>query len=268
MYALVSPSILVKIIGISGILIFSLIWISFGHFDIITFIRITSISAMILGLLLWVIGATDVWRWLWRLGLRYHYFPDFGHLIYPDINGIWAGDIKSNWEIHRARLAMENNKNDALVTFDSISSNSDNKENTNDLIEPKLLAVRIKSNWFKISITMETNDDYSTSKTITVIPLRAQGAGNPKLYYIYQNITRSPQITDSAYHDGAAWFEIIRDPLKMIGLYWTNRNWTQGLNTAGTIDLFLYETDPSKKVDWDKVNNTLKSVQTNRIELN
>lgn len=59
------------------------------------------------------------------------------------------------------------------------------------------------------------------------------------LHYLYRNTTKVPVASDSDCHDGAAnlMVEGIGSGIWMEGVYWTNRNWHQGLNTAGKITL-------------------------------
>ena len=63
--------------------------------------------------------------------------------------------------------------------------------------------------------------------------------GSVTLHYLYKNTTKVPEATDSDSHDGAAnlCVEWQDTDIWLEGVYWTNRNWHLGLNTAGKITL-------------------------------
>ena len=64
---------------------------------------------------------------------------------------------------------------------------------------------------------------------------RDDDTGDVKLYYIYANHTPEPVASDSSHHFGAAYVDFAGQGknMKASGLYWSNRNWTRGWNTAG-----------------------------------
>src|SRR4051812_13301928 len=61
--------------------------------------------------------------------------------------------------------------------------------------------------------------------------------GTIELNYIYENLTSNPKISDCSHHNGAARVQAPDEDGKvsMEGVYFTDRNWNQGLNTAGYI---------------------------------
>jgi len=106
--------------------------------------------------------------------------------------------------------------------------------------EQKPIKVTITADLFRISMKLVTGDNYSASYTLAVRPQAKGPLGFPRLLYLYQNETSVPVNTDSSSHVGAAFLDIKKEPsgqLTMEGLYWTGRNWTKGLNTAGQIVL-------------------------------
>jgi hypothetical protein len=106
-------------------------------------------------------------------------------------------------------------------------------------LAPVAATVRIIARLFHIRINLASDNRYSTSKTIFVRATRDPEDGSVVLHYLYRNSTKVPQATDSDYHDGAANLAVERhgDQLWLEGVYWTNRNWHPGLNTAGKITL-------------------------------
>jgi len=135
---------------------------------------------------------------------------------FPDISGKWRTVSVSNWAQIRERL-----------------ENVDKSKP----VSPINGTVTIKARLFFIRMNLETDTNYSTSKTLFVNAARDAEDGSIELRYIYLNSTLSPELTDSSAHSGAACVTIRNgeDGLWMEGAYWTNRNWRQGLNTAGTI---------------------------------
>lgn len=61
--------------------------------------------------------------------------------------------------------------------------------------------------------------------------------GAIELNYSYHNVTLNPEVTDSGCHYGSARVEVHEEDkcITLEGVYWTNRNWNKGLNTAGMI---------------------------------
>src|SRR5258708_4105368 len=106
-------------------------------------------------------------------------------------------------------------------------------------LTPVAAKATIIARLFFIRFNLLSDDRYSTSKTLFVRAWRDSEDGSITLYYIYRNTTMKPELTDSDSHDGAATLTVQGqdDDMKLEGIYWTNRNWHQGLNTAGSITL-------------------------------
>lgn len=81
--------------------------------------------------------------------------------------------------------------------------------------------------------------------------VRRRGANPPKLRYIYRNWTRHLKPTDESHQLGAGNIDVRhhRDkPIRLTGVYWTNRGWHIGLSPAGTIELTPISEDPDAAV--------------------
>lgn len=137
--------------------------------------------------------------------------------IFPDLEGTWIATLHSNWSEIAKRLDPPANPNAA----------------------PKVGKVRIEQRLFTMKMILDMDDNYTNSHTIFVRPRRCPASGRLQLHYIYEAKTNVPVETDSSSHHGAASLNIIEDAGRtwMEGVYWTDRNWTKGLNTAGHITL-------------------------------
>ena len=82
---------------------------------------------------------------------------------------------------------------------------------------------------------VESEDNYSRSRSIFVRATRDEEDGTVQISYLYENTTSMPKQTDSSTHNGAARLNVIArgGRVWMEGTYWTDRNWQNGLNTAG-----------------------------------
>ncbi len=98
---------------------------------------------------------------------------------------------------------------------------------------------RIVATLFKVTIKYESLSEYSDSETISVSVDRCSDTGDVRIYDIYRNTTRKPKAGDEQLHYGAAYMDVKRPggEVRISGVYWTNRNWTQAKSTAGLIFL-------------------------------
>ena len=97
--------------------------------------------------------------------------------------------------------------------------------------------IKISARFFRVRMQFEADDRYSKSSTVCVAVQRDWQHGTIELNYIYENLTSNPKISDCSHHNGAARVQV-RDEegkVSMEGVYFTDRNWNQGLNTAGYI---------------------------------
>lgn len=154
----------------------------------------------------YVLGQTPIFPWLCKLpGLR-NWFPP--------IDGEWRITAHSNW----SRIAHGGADKDADL----------------HVIQGK---VKITSRFFSVRMDFESNDLYSESRTVYVCVLRSPHLGTTQLNYIYENYTLEPKASDTNLHNGAARVYVKEDQgeLRMVGTYFTDRKWTEGMNTAGKV---------------------------------
>jgi hypothetical protein len=141
-------------------------------------------------------------------------FP-FIRKMLPPISGEWDVQLASNWGVIQKWLGQGDGKSLHVVTGKA----------------------RIKARFFSVKIEFISLDQYSESKTLSVSVRPSDQAGLIELNYMYANFTRIPQPTDASTHTGAArvFVKEAGNGLVMEGTYFTDRKWTEGLNTAGAV---------------------------------
>ncbi|CAV18947.1 hypothetical protein [Vibrio atlanticus] len=153
-------------------------------------IRSISYTTTLISILSFLIG-----KYLWK----YVYIDFFKKNICPDFNGVWIGEIVSN--------------------FDS---------------EKKILIpIEINADFFGVKLKSNTTVGYSYANYCQII---RTDSDQFELEYIFRTHNHSPSETDTTYYEGAVKVIVTDiDSMTMTGLYWTNRCWQNGKNTAGTI---------------------------------
>ena len=161
-------------------------------------------------LVVFLVGQSPLFAALCRLPLARNWFPP--------IEGQWKATLESNWPAIQQRVHLSG----APVA-----------------LVPVPATVTIIARLFHIRMNLSSDDRYSTSKTVFVRATRDVEDGSVTLHYLYKNMTKLPEATDSDSHDGAANLCVERQgkEIWLEGVYWTNRNWHRGLNTAGRITL-------------------------------
>lgn len=131
---------------------------------------------------------------------------------FPPIDGIWDMETKSNW----SRIQYKDNEAELHSTHGS---------------------VKIISRLLYVKITFDSNNCYSESRTLYVSVRPSDSIGIMQLNYIYRNYTLLPVAGDTNIHNGAAIIFLKKkcEGLIMVGTYFTDRNWVNGMNTAGTV---------------------------------
>ena len=162
------------------------------------------------GLLVTLVGQSPLFAVLCRLPLVRSWFPP--------IDGEWNAALESNWPAIHQRA----HPGSASVPLAAVPA-----------------TVTIIARLLHIRMNLTSNDRYSTSKTVFVRATRDPEDGSVTLHYLYKNATLVPKATDSDSHDGAANLCVERRgaDIWLEGVYWTNRNWHLGLNTAGKMTL-------------------------------
>jgi hypothetical protein len=183
----------------------------------INLLKALSSASSLAGFTFLILGETIIFPWICKLPIVRTYFPP--------IDGAWDVTLLSNWgAIERLRGNLE--------------------------VEDKITKqgkVKIFSRFFRVRMQFEANDRYSKSSTVCVAVKRDCQHGTIELDYIYENLTSNPKISDCSRHNGAARVQVRDEDGKvtMEGVYFTDRNWNQGLNTAGYIS---FERAPTQAV--------------------
>lgn len=165
-------------------------------------------SAVAIGAaLFYLLGQTPLFVWLCKL--------PFVCKVFPPIDGEWDMKLHSNWGIMQKWLGQGDGLSLKIV---------DGK-------------VKIKARLFSVKMDFVGTDGYSESKTISVSVRPSDEMGLLELNYMFINYTRVPVSTDTTQHTGAArvFVKEAADGLVMEGTYFTDRKWTEGLNTAGLV---------------------------------
>jgi hypothetical protein len=128
-------------------------------------------------------------KWLWRLRLFRGWLVPF-----PDLQGTWAGELKSTWK----------------------------HPETGQPIPPLRMIVVVRQTFSSVSCTLFTkeSESYSTAAQIT----RDEETGSVSLDYTYTNRSKATLRHRSPIHDGAARLKIVTLPERALeGEYWTSR---------------------------------------------
>lgn len=187
---------------------------SFGLLPSMPYVSQVSASVIAVSALTFVFGQTRVFPWLCRLPAVWR--------LFPNIDGEYAVEISSNWSIIKAR---------------STGREPGLSPDGEPLLCNRVGKATVSARLTRIDMTLDMNDNYLSSETVTCSVQRRRGERKPMLFYIYDSHVLRPRNTDSQRHLGAASLSIPleRCPGVLEGNYWTDRNWHRGLNTAGHI---------------------------------
>jgi hypothetical protein len=171
--------------------------------------RLASSAVTACGVLVVLVGQTPIFPRLCRLPLLRDWFPP--------LEGEWRATVQSNWPMIKERLDASSPAAPPITTA----------------------KISIQARLFHLRLHFASEDRYSTSTTVFVRASRNEAGGAVQLQYIFRNTTNVPVATDSDSHYGAAILTVERDhdEIWLEGVYWTNRNWHKGLNTAGKISM-------------------------------
>ena len=136
-------------------------------------------------------------KYLWK----YVYIDFFKNKFCPDFNGEWVGNIESNFN------------GGTSVEF----------------------PISIEADFFSIKMKAKTTIGRTYGNYCRV--LRAED-DSFELEYMFKGYNDTPSETDAPFYEGAARLRVIDiSTMEMKGVFWTNRCWHQGRNTAGIIRL-------------------------------
>lgn len=214
MYQVLGIKATLRIFGLACLLVFILILLGYLYFDpgalagFGAYWRAASAAVSIVGAVVFILGETSLFPWACR---RIPFIRGY----FPPIDGLWNVTVKSNWgAIQR------------LTGYNDV-----------DPIISKVGTIRITSRFSRVNLVFQSNDRYSSSHSVCVSVLRDPDHATTQLNYIYHNKTLVPETTDASSHNGAARVNIQDDGrvVTLEGVYFTDRKWTEGLNTAGLI---------------------------------
>jgi hypothetical protein len=176
------------------------------------FWRVASLAVSITGGLMLVVGQTAIFPWLCRLwGIR-----DF----IPPIDGKWRGEFRSNYaEIaHAFDLPPPDATVPIIVRFE---------------IKARLFHVRIQTE------SLQPKERYMRADSTAFSIMRCSHTGRDVIHYVFDAFIGDPEVSDVDSFYGAARMVILGkgNDLRLVGTYWTDRNWQRGYNTAGSFTL-------------------------------
>ena len=207
MYQSIGITGLLKAFGLFATLIFVVLLFLGTEWALLELLRKASLSVTITALMTYIVGETPLFPRLCKFPIVRSYFPP--------IDGVWEVTVESNWGKIKQMMSIENCYSPSNITG----------------------LITIKARLLTVNISFQSDSRYSSSRSVCVGIDRDKRDSVIKLNYIYENQTQVPDITDSPTHNGAARLTIYDEKkgLTMRGTYWTDRKWTEGMNTAGTI---------------------------------
>lgn len=207
MYELFGLNRMLQFFAVLVLITVLLIWLTFGGGEGASGFLRYIFPAVGTGLaLVWILGDTVVFPFVCRLPMV--------NKVVPDIDGQWIGYIHSNWPIVEDRAANPRPEPQAIE-----------------------IEVAIKARWTYVHMTIAST--YLRSETLALRPVRHARSGQLELLYIFESVLPNPGASDGDVHLGAARLQLLGDGQtpRFEGVYWTNRNWRQGHNTAGRVEL-------------------------------
>lgn len=182
-----------------------------GSENLLEFFGLFSKAGLTVSLVVLGIGQSAAFAWLCK-------YPPLNFLV-PDVHGQWRGAISSNWPlIARANDIRDKDGNTFEDTPTPVTAN---------------ICVKLLS----ISIELKSDSGYQKSQTLNCRLAKNSHSGF-EFSYIYKSTVTVPKKTDEQGFYGAGIIDFAdRKPTELIGVYWTNRNWQEGLNPAGVITL-------------------------------
>ena len=157
-------------------------------------------------LFLGFVYAVGRWGWLllWKIpGLK----GILNRKVCPNLNGTWDGLIESTHVEDGSALVKE-------------------------------VTLEIQADLFGFNIELKSDDSYQSSRVVQSELYKNSRDSQFYLSYIFESKVWEPKPTDEEFFQGAAQLAIhIQENgvTELEGTYWTNRNWREGLQTAGRL---------------------------------
>lgn len=136
-----------------------------------------------------------VWRPLWR------WIPWLNRSVFPDLNGIWRGDMRSNWV----------------------------DPDTQQRVAPKEVTLTISHGWRDFSVRLQTDQAQSFSNRVFLEKIR--GTKIFRVWYGYVHKPEPEYRPNNPPHEGFGYLEYdVDQPRLIIGRYYTDRETTGSLS--------------------------------------
>lgn len=100
----------------------------------------------------------------------------------------------------------------------------------------KTIFFEINMTLFDFAMSIPGGDGYSSSNVVSSKLVKDELMGSYVLYYVFESEVANPLKTDVVSFQGSAKLRVNSDHV-LTGSYWTNRNYQNGLQTAGSIRL-------------------------------
>jgi hypothetical protein len=225
MFKIYSPRLLVVIVTWLTIMVLLVVNVLRPLLDGVGFAVGPSLTVAIVQLILTLVFVTPIWRVIWRA------VPKLNDWIYPDLNGDWDVELKTNWPRIDALLKSANGEAPIL----------DVRKGDEAALPPLgvlQMTARITQSWLTMDMTLwnpKGAGPIGESKTLIVEPFRAKG-GRHGLTYVFEQTNETDVVSDANKFRGAAWIERDRDDPKVLcGRMWSDRMWRRGMNTAADL---------------------------------
>lgn len=181
-------------------------------------------SSFYCGLAILVLGETPIFRWVWKCACVQKFF-------FPYIHGEWVGTIESNWPLIDALRTAAEGKGKLKKDYDTDDSG----------LETKKVTLKIHATLLTLKAEFDTEDKYNESVTVACLPVRKGDMDKPSLYYVFRakNRNQRKKTDTNQFHgalNGVYKTELDGTPY-LEGIYWTDRTWDKGKNTAGILKL-------------------------------
>ena len=170
-------------------------------------LEITTPVLIVFATTVWLF-ASFVWKWIWSI-------PGLSGLldrkVCPNLNGTWAGYIEAKYTDEQGD-PMQIRKEVEMV---------------------------IEATFLGFDISLRSVDGYQRSSVIQSDIFKDPRNGAFYLSYVFESIVDQPKPMDDSKFDGAGKLHVkfSKNGIELVGVYWTNRAWQRGMQTAGTISL-------------------------------
>jgi hypothetical protein len=166
------------------------------------YIHIFNTGASVFGFMAVIGGVEQVVRLVWTA-------PFLGKLlsqyIFPYLGGHWTGTVQSTFDDRSTALPIK---------------------------------LTVRCDLYRIRLDLSSPTTGAVSHTVLALPQTDPETDERYLWYVYIQESSNPPTGDAPSHNGAARLRVLRStPIRMNGTYWTDRNWQNGQNTAGWIEL-------------------------------